>query len=92
MVGLHRLSPAGPAEDVLATAGSAVGEDCFEAPQIRSPSGVLLPQVADHSLEPGRELPPGRGQPGMGPLGGTGMTARACTKFNTPALVSHPAL
>lgn len=54
---LARLLPA-PAENVLATAGSAVGEDCFEAPQIRSPSGVLLSQVADHSLGPGRDFQP----------------------------------
>ena len=73
----------GPAENVLATAGSAVGEDCFEAPQIRSPSGVLLPQVADHSLEPGRDFLPAAVQPGTGPLGGTGMTMRACAKLNT---------
>lgn len=78
----------GPAENVLATAGSAVGEDCFEAPQIRLPSGVLFPQVADHSLGPAETS----GHRPAGPLGGTGMSTRARylpALSSAPAAVSH---
>lgn len=53
----------------MATAGSAVGEDCDEAPQIRSARGVALPQGPDRNLEQGRDFLQAGVQPGTGPLG-----------------------